>query len=348
MGIKSFTKNNIVVIVSIFFVLILFVLIQSTLVINHSNMRKDIMFSLDGITKPYGKGNPHIKQKFDSEQTIFYYLLTMNNPGKSWQGYLCAQGENEYHEFAITAPAQQNTKILLSSTERFTKVAVIDRFERTVCNIDFYPKKKALCIGILGNSSKILTDYAFPAENNEYYTHFYPIKTLNLREEELTQILPALTYLLIDNMNTEDLSCKSLDAIENWVREGGLLIFGGGGLATQNFSGFDNFFEDADILVYLHPDKQLNPEFSQYYDYKNVPFALITRTDSFTNNNSALYASFKHQAGACAMTHFSPTEVVAQIGIDNHSEEYENFLSNMNAILYSLYYNYNYNGTPAL
>ncbi|MDE7404805.1 MAG: hypothetical protein K2M81_06845, partial [Lachnospiraceae bacterium] len=124
------------------------------------------------------------------------------------------------------------------------KVTLLDKNEVGVVQKEFEwlleEQVKALPLGILSDKYLSLT-YLDMGGNEIYYgSNSYPIKLVELDQDNLEDTLDVLSFLVIDSYNTSVLSDKALESIEQWLDNGGVLIIGTGSGAEEVLSGLDN------------------------------------------------------------------------------------------------------------
>lgn len=76
----------------------------------------------------------------------------------------------------------------------------------------------------------------------------FPVKLVELNEENLNEYLDGMYYLIIDQFDVSALSDDSIELIQDWVEDGGWLMIGTGENAARTLSGFDQDFLDVGIL----------------------------------------------------------------------------------------------------
>lgn len=100
----------------------------------------------------------------------------------------------------------------------------------------------------------------------------YPMNLIELDRDNLEAYLEGLYFLVIDSFNVESLGEENIQAIQEWVKNGGWLLIGTGEYAEQTLSGFDEDFLDVEVLEISEPweenDVSANADrYGYYYNY---------------------------------------------------------------------------------
>lgn len=118
-----------------------------------------------------------------------------------------------------------------------------------------------------------------------------------LDNKNLKEQLDELYFLIIDRFNVSLLSDEDIQAVQDWVKEGGRLLIGTGEYAEQTLSGFDKDFIDVNVSGISRPGEEnilsANAE-TRYYRYRKneIDFINMAVADlNYNNNNSYFYES---------------------------------------------------------
>ncbi len=186
--------------------------------------------------------------------------LTVENQGEDWEGTVRLTVENGYgrrpcaYDTSLSLP-QGSVKqfvvrigpvISYSSYEGTVNVSLLDRKDRTVAAEEFdgllADREKSLSLGILSDDYPDLT--YLDMGTLYFYDDQYPVSLVELKQEDLLDSLDALTFLVIDRYNTGILTADEFNAIEQWNRDGGVLIVGTGAYAQDTLRGFGGGYSD--------------------------------------------------------------------------------------------------------
>ncbi|MCM1264424.1 MAG: hypothetical protein NC313_17065, partial [Butyrivibrio sp.] len=199
-------------------------------------------------------------QLLSSVDETYNISVTVENTGDDWEGivrlkmeYLdliyfdaCAYDtaislpQGSIKQFEVKVPKQAHSFMDLSGS---IKIFLIDENSQPVFSKRFdellIVKKEALRMGILSDSYSSLSFMAVGGEELEWSGGSYPIKLVELNQDNLLSLLDSLEFLIIDNYNTGVLTDYELAALEKWNRNGGVLIVGTGKYAKNTLAGLD-------------------------------------------------------------------------------------------------------------
>lgn len=102
-------------------------------------------------------------------------------------------------------------------------------------------------VGVLSDSYTKLTYLDLGGDEIFLMTDDYNIGLTKLGKDTLLQELDRIRYLVIDDFDTSTLDVSQIDAIQTWVRNGGMLIIGTGAAGDKTFSGFEEDFIEAEL-----------------------------------------------------------------------------------------------------
>lgn len=195
--------------------------------------------------------------------------LTIGNKGADWEGTVRVRmqidSSNSYdpsdcvYDTAISLPQgstkQFEVRIPAESIEYISEtvnVILLDKesniVERKKFNRLLMDDSDVLSMGILSDSYQFLTYLDMGGEYVYYGEIDLPVKLLELDQDNLADSLDSLIYLVIDDYNTGVLTDETVEAIRQWVRDGGMLIVGTGKCAEDILCGLD-FLDLACIQV---------------------------------------------------------------------------------------------------
>lgn len=231
--------------------------------------------------------------------------LTATNIGKDWEGTVrLADSGNGYGRL----PVAYDTMLALpqGSTKQFVvkipkdsigkenpalKVIFLDKRSRVTAEVDLtqfrWNETDVLPMGILSDDYSALTYLDMGGARLYYYHNNYPIRLMELNQDNLADSLDSLTFLVIDNYNTGILSDEVRDSVNDWVLDGGVLIMGTGSRAEEVLSGIDNLDISCD-KIYAPGEYEGNTE----EDWDVTKLAVAELRDEKLRYNSDSYGFF--------------------------------------------------------
>lgn len=100
-------------------------------------------------------------------------------------------------------------------------------------------KMSGIQVGILSDDYDSLTYLDMGGETYNMGNVDKPIRLVKLDKDQVADALDGLYYLVIDHFDTSALKEESMDALLQWVENGGCLMVGTGSYAEQTLAGFD-------------------------------------------------------------------------------------------------------------
>lgn len=209
--------------------------------------------------------------------------VTVENGGADFTGtvqlvFACSGTGNCAYNTEITLPAQGKKQFTVTVPERAVDTVYglcalnfLDGKGEVVESVQlknvFGAKTGGISVGILSDDYSSLTyldagGMEFAAMGVES-----PLKLLELDGDDLTGYLDGLYFLVIDRFNMSVLDGETIQAIQDWVRDGGWLLIGTGAYGEWTLSGFDRDFLDVDILGVSDPGE--DNEVSDYAVHGN-------------------------------------------------------------------------------
>lgn len=193
-----------------------------------------------------------------SDDNTYDIQLTLRNQGADWEGIVRVQTERDYDylscaydtvialpqgstkQFVVRIPHNSiedrdgTIKVSLLNHNKSGSVAAEKSFKRLLLD-----EADALSIGILSDSYRSLTYLDLGGETIYYGGIEYPIRLMQLDQDNLAGSLDFLKYIVIDNYNTNILTDEAIENIRQWVNDGGMLIVGTGEYAEDTLGGLD-------------------------------------------------------------------------------------------------------------
>lgn len=126
-----------------------------------------------------------------------------------------------------------------------------------------------------------------------------------LDNKNLKEQLDELYFLIIDRFNVSLLSDEDIQAVQDWVKEGGRLLIGTGEYAEQTLSGFDKDFIDVDVSGISRPGEEnilsVNAE-TRYYRYRKneINFTDMAVADLNYNNSNGYFYESRDNPAICS------------------------------------------------
>lgn len=103
-------------------------------------------------------------------------------------------------------------------------------------------------VGILSNDFDSLSYLDMYGSYIYVLNDSYQFQLIELDETSVKSELQGLDYLIIDQYDTSSLSSDTIQAIEKWTRDGGMLVFGTGAYGYEVLSGFDSQFLGTECM----------------------------------------------------------------------------------------------------
>lgn len=197
-------------------------------------------------------------------------------------------------QFTVSIPVS-SLSVSSYSSNRSLYVSLVDNKEITFAtktfNRLFDNYMDYVGVGVLSNDFDSLHYLDIYGNYTYLFNDSYKLQLIELDEYLLESELPGLDYLIIDQYDTSSLSSETIEAIENWTRNGGMLIFGTGACVYEVLSGFDPQFLEAecrgiwnletDSWTYQEDDYADLEELLEdvYEDYYSMPSAFYYMYD---------------------------------------------------------------------
>lgn len=192
--------------------------------------------------------------------------VTVGNGGADWEGTVRLTVENRYfqscaYDTELSLPAGSTKQFTVripvdSLEERRSSVylSLLDRNGREVANQGYKgllaDKADALLMGILSDDYTALTYLDAGGQELYYYSDNYPLKLVELNQDNLAENLESLTFLVIDRYSTEVLADEQLEGIRGWNENGGILLLGTGTYAGDTLGGIGGYAGVESLAVY--------------------------------------------------------------------------------------------------
>ncbi len=232
--------------------------------------------------------------------------LTVENSGPDFGGYVRVviaegmRGTSTYAYEVYTSIAEDEEEIIKIRIPRIENEDLSDCEARVQIMDDHYNLKFETKLRHLFDDRGIL--YGTISEHpgnlsyfeSEYYSGYNYITgqrnggltqdTRDLKEMTDPSELSGLTYLLIDDFDSSELSDEGISAIEQWTNGGGILIIGTGSNEDEAFRAFDQDFIDAKFNDTINGGRGVYSQYSYYAYSGDLEFADIKYGSSWGSN----------------------------------------------------------------
>lgn len=286
-----------------------------------------------GITAKAGEQTCIIDaEMLPSDKSAYEVQLTIENQGQDWEGTVrLTIGENYYsgsygsastcaYDTILSLPSGSMKQFVvkvpkdsMKRTDGMVKITLLDKNGEITAQKDFnrllQAQATALSMGILSDEYSSLT-YLDMGGNELYYKgNNYPVKLAELNQDNLTSTLDALSFLVIDNYNTSVLSAQTIEKMEQWLDNGGVLIIGTGSDARDVLSGLP----DLDIQyskIYDQEEDKYDSYGYTYVDISQLPMAeLVDKNNKYEETYGVLALACSRGDGAVGVLPYSLYEL---------------------------------------
>ncbi len=218
--------------------------------------------------------------------------VTVQNSGADWEGTVRLTIEDRYYlpcaydtELSLPAGSKKQFTIKipvnsLEDTRGMTHIVLLDKNGKETVSKNFKGllsgKTDALLMGILSDDFSGLTYLDMGGQELYFFSDFYPVKLVELNQDNLAEHLDSLIYLVIDHYSTEVLTDEQMESLWSWNENGGILIVGTGAYAEDTLGGFDSDILGVESLGVYPPGAHRPPNViggnvnnSMYYGLEN-------------------------------------------------------------------------------
>lgn len=236
--------------------------------------------------------------------------VTVENSGEDFTGtaqvIFSASHDNCAYNTEIVLPAQGKKQFTITVPEKAADTIY------GICQLNFLNEKGSVVQSIpmrdvfndffsgipVGILSDHYSELSFMDAGGElFYIRGinYPMELVELDNGNLSGYLDGLYFLIIDQFNTSALSDENIQAIQDWVRDGGWLIIGTGAYAEQTLSGFDEDFLDVEVMKVSEPDEENSlttnaGKYGYYYNYTDEADIDLSQMAVADLNYNKMYA----------------------------------------------------------
>lgn len=225
------------------------------------------------------------------DSSNYVMQVTVENMGEDFAGtvqviFLVSRWDNCAYNTEMTLPAQGKKQFTLTVPERAVDIM------RGMCVVNFLDEKgeqvQSISLqNVFGNETAgipvgVLSDHYtelgyMDAGGSEYSIQgtSYPLKMIELNNDNLATYLDGLYFLIIDRFNVASLSEENILTIQHWIERGGWLLLGTGAYAEQTLSGFEEDFLGVELVNVSEPASEnvVSENVDRngyYYDYTNM------------------------------------------------------------------------------
>ena len=288
-------------------------------------------------TKPEEKVFSGDVKLLKQENSNYVMQVTVGNTGEDFSGtvkvvFANTERDNCAYNTELSLPSQGEKQFTLTIPQRAADAV------RGLCAVNFLDDRGKLVETIslknvfgdtvsgipVGVLSEKYTDLTFmDLGGQDFYVNnmAYPIDLIELDEDNLSGYLDGLYFMIIDAYDTSALSEETIQAIQDWVKDGGWLLIGTGAYAEQTLSGFDEDFLNVSLTGICEPGEESSvsinrKNYGNYWNYQDsgIDFTNMTIAElgmaNFTgyesSENPALCAAVGD--GAVSVFNFSLTD----------------------------------------
>lgn len=255
------------------------------------------------------------------ENNGYVMQVTAANSGADFTGtvqvvFAGSDSENTAYNTGIILPAQGKKQFTINITN-----TAVDKSQE-ICVLNFLDEKgdvlqsielknvfqdavKEVVVGVLSDDYAGLGLLEAKGETIETNNGYFPVKLTELDQDNLEERLDGLYYLVIDRFDTSSLGRDAVEAVQDWVRDGGWLIVGTGEYGGQTLSGFDRDFMDVEMTDVSEPGEEnivsdnAEPYGYRYSLYTNdgIDFTNMAIADlNYNTRNGSFYESSDNPA----------------------------------------------------
>ena len=236
-----------------------------------------------------------------SSQETYDIRLTVGNNGADWEGTVRLRVEGRYSWYSTA----YDTVLSLpqGSTKQFTvrvpreeevyraRVVLLDRKSAKSAEREFYQLMQdadsALGMGILSDAYSTLTYLDMGGEPLFWGGDDYPIRLVELSQDNLTDKLEELKILVIDRYDTSVLTEEERKAVELWNENGGVLLVGTGSYGEKTLAGLD--YLEVDCQEIMAPGESVGYA-NGYMDFTQLHIAELRETGNSYSESYGTYS----------------------------------------------------------
>lgn len=216
------------------------------------------------------------------EDDNYVMQVTVENNGRDFSGTVqvifsvSAQGNCAYNT-ELTLPAQGKKQFTITAVSRAVDTV------RGSCTVNFLDEKGKLLqtiplshvfgstiasipVGILSDHFSELTYLDAGGRELLLRGDEYPLELVEADPDRLKEQLAGLYFLVIDRFNVSALDEDTIQAVQDWTKDGGWLILGTGAYAQETLSGFTSDFIDVKVRQIYEPGEE-NPQMASALHY---------------------------------------------------------------------------------
>lgn len=195
--------------------------------------------------------------------------VTVQNSGADWEGTVRLTLEDRYssrcaYDTELSLPGGSRKQFTVripvdSMGDRRSSmhIVLLDKRGEQIADREYARflsnKADALYMGILSDDYPALTFLDMGGRELYYSNDSYPVKLVELNQDNLADHLASLNFLVIDHYSTEVLTDEQREDIRRWNEDGGILIVGTGAYAEDTLGGFDKDYIGVESLAVYPP-----------------------------------------------------------------------------------------------
>lgn len=225
-----------------------------------------------------------------SSRDTYDIRLTVENSGENWEGTMrllvdmARYGQPCAYDTVLSLPQGSTKQFVvkvpkdsLENMDGTVQVTLLDRKSRKCAEKEFpqllREDANALAMGILSDAYSTLTYLDMGGQEIYFNGDYYPLRLEELTQENLSDALDTLTFLVIDRYNTGVLTEDETAAVERWAGNGGVLLVGTGSYAEDTLRGLDNL---GIRCREIHEPGQSAQDIMAYADVDFVDFSRLS------------------------------------------------------------------------
>ncbi len=248
--------------------------------------------------------------KLPTNEEAYNIQLNIENIGADWEGTVRLTVEEDYryptaYDTILSLPAgstkQFVVRVPLNSMEDTTGTVTVTLLDKKEEVVQFEVFRKLLkdeddylVMGILSDDYAALTYLDMGGNEIYFYGDDYPIKLVEITQDNLENELAILDFFVIDTYNTGVLTEEELLLIEEWNRNGGMLVLGTGAYAEDTLAGFKDSYLGVECVNIMAPEEN-----GYYYDTDYVNMSLLTIAE-LRENSQQFYNVQYNKSWTCS------------------------------------------------
>lgn len=223
-----------------------------------------------------------------AEEDNYVLQVSVENQGKDFDGSVrvelnASTDQSCVFDTEISLPAQGKKQYTLTipeltvgGTRGTGKLSFLNKKGKVIQSENFRNifegKVKGFQVGIYSDAYDKLSYLDMDGENYIIGDAEKPISLVELNEKNIVSELDGLYFLVMDQCDTSLLDKEIIQAIQNWVDQGGFLIIGTGQAGEATVKGFDEDFINLQVgeISEKGEENSISQRMNQNGDYYNL------------------------------------------------------------------------------